>query len=55
MTKFDDGTSTAGRAEDIVAKQRNGPVGNARIAFEARFAAFADLNGEAQQKALPPP
>ncbi len=32
-----------GMAEIIVAKQRNGPIGTVRLAFQDKFAKFADM------------
>jgi replicative DNA helicase len=34
----------AGTAEVIIAKQRNGPTGTARLAFEKRYARFSNLS-----------
>ena len=44
LTTYEDGTSTAGVAEVIIAKQRNGPVGDVRLQFINKFAKFANLN-----------
>jgi len=43
ITTDDDGHSTTGIAEVIVAKQRNGPVGTAKVAFVNQYALFANL------------
>jgi len=39
----DNGNSTSGLAEIIVGKQRNGPVGNVRLAFIHQYARFENL------------
>jgi replicative DNA helicase len=41
--RYEDGTPTAGTAELIIAKQRNGPVGTVRCAFRNEYALFEDL------------
>ncbi|MFH0736542.1 MAG: replicative DNA helicase [bacterium] len=43
ITQFSDGTSTEGCAEVIIAKHRNGPTGEARMAFLSDFARFENL------------
>ncbi|MBN2571260.1 MAG: replicative DNA helicase [Ignavibacteriales bacterium] len=47
----DDSTSTEGIAEVIVAKQRNGPIGEIRLKFIKEFARFENL--ELQLKEIP--
>lgn len=44
LTTYEDGTSTQGVAEVIIAKQRSGPVGDVKLQFINKFAKFADLN-----------
>lgn len=43
IEKFEDGTSTENIAEIIVGKQRNGPVGDARLFYNKDLARFANL------------
>ncbi|MFP4528046.1 MAG: replicative DNA helicase [Candidatus Kapaibacterium sp.] len=40
---YDDGTPTEGTAEIIIGKQRNGPIGNIKVAFQKDFARFENL------------
>jgi len=42
LHEFEDGTPTDGVAEIIIAKHRNGPVGEVRLKFIDRFAKFED-------------
>lgn len=44
ILNYEDGSSTAGVAEVLIAKQRNGPVGEVKLQFINRFAKFADLD-----------
>lgn len=44
ITTFEDGTSTKGIAEIILAKNRNGPVDDVRIRFREERAQFVDLD-----------
>ncbi len=44
FTAFDDGTSTKGIAEIILAKNRNGPVDDVRLKFREEKAQFVDLD-----------
>lgn len=59
IAAYDDNTPTEGTAEIIIAKQRNGPVGDARVAFVKKFAAFENLApqflSEGDYMAAPPP
>ena len=43
ITEFEDGTSTIGVAEIILAKHRNGPIGDVRLRFADKLARFTDL------------
>ena len=43
LTTYEDGSSTQGIAEVIIAKQRNGPVGDVKLQFVNKFAKFLDL------------
>ncbi len=42
--QYHEDSPDAGTAEVIIAKQRNGPTGTARLAFEKRFARFSNLS-----------
>jgi len=41
--EFEDGETTEGKAELIVGKQRNGPIGTVRVAFQKDYARFENL------------
>lgn len=43
LDTFEDGAPTKGMAEIIIAKHRNGPVGEVRLKFIDRFAKFEDI------------
>ncbi len=43
IEQYDDGSNTQGTAEVIVGKQRNGPLGTARVAFRGDVGRFDDL------------
>lgn len=43
ITTYEDGTPTEGTAQLIVAKQRNGPVGDVRVAYLKDYARFENL------------
>jgi replicative DNA helicase len=44
ITVDENGNSTEGMAEILVGKQRNGPIGDVRLAFVHQFARFENLN-----------
>ncbi len=52
ITTYEDGSPTQGTAEIIVGKQRNGPVGDARVAYLKDFARFENLSFQYDE---PPP
>jgi replicative DNA helicase len=43
IEQYDDGSNTQGTAEIIVGKQRNGPLGTARVSFRGDVGAFNNL------------
>lgn len=43
LLNYDDGQTTAGTAELIIGKQRNGPVGTVRVAYLKEYARFENL------------
>lgn len=49
LTTYEDGSSTHGIAEVLIAKQRNGPVGEVKLQFINKFAKFVDLNDAAAE------
>ncbi len=44
LDEFEDGSPTAGLAEIIIAKHRNGPLDEVRLKFIGRYAKFAELD-----------
>jgi replicative DNA helicase len=44
IDEFEDGTSTAGVSEVIIAKHRNGAVGDVKLKFIDKFARFEDYS-----------
>ncbi len=44
ITEYDDGTSSLGMADIIIAKHRNGATGDVRMRFEGQYARFADYD-----------
>jgi replicative DNA helicase len=55
ITAYDDGTPTEGTAEIIVGKQRNGPVGEIRLAFLKDYTRFENLEIARGLEEAPPP
>lgn len=58
LPQFDDGEPTDGMAEFIIGKQRNGPLGDVRLAFLKNFGKFADVartHENSPSDAPPPP
>jgi replicative DNA helicase len=49
----DDGMSTAGMGEVIIGKQRNGPVGTAKLAFINKYARFENRTRITYDEPLP--
>jgi replicative DNA helicase len=45
LEQFEDGVSSKGAAEIIIAKHRNGPTANVRLRFIDKFAKFEDFEG----------
>ncbi len=45
ISAFEDGTPTKGISDIIIAKHRNGPVGEVKLRFIDRFAKFEDFEG----------
>lgn len=43
ILQYDDGSATAGTAELIIGKQRNGPIGSVRVAYLKEYARFENL------------
>ncbi len=54
IEKDEDGNSTAGMAELIIGKQRNGPTGSVRLAFIKNYARFENLTRFRDDALLPP-
>lgn len=44
VTQYEDGTPTIGMADIIIAKHRNGAVGDVRLRFEGKYARFVDAS-----------
>ena len=42
--EYEDKTPTEGTAELIIGKQRNGPIGTVRVAFQKSYARFENLS-----------
>jgi replicative DNA helicase len=46
LTEYEDGASTKGMADIIIAKHRNGNIGEVRLKFEGQFSRFSDPMNE---------
>ncbi len=46
LTEDKDGNSLIGLAEIIIAKHRNGPVGDVKLKFQSEMAKFSDIEGD---------
>lgn len=54
IEEFQDNTNTHNKCEVIIGKQRNGPVGEARLVFLKEFGKFGDLDKYHETSALGP-
>ncbi|MDR3181269.1 MAG: replicative DNA helicase [Prevotellaceae bacterium] len=52
---YDDGTSTEGLADIIIAKHRNGAIDDIRLRFKSSQAKFTNLNDADEEQVQPPP
>jgi len=53
IQKFRDGSPTEGAAEIIIAKHRNGPTGDIKLAFVKDYARFENLEMRFTEKQVP--
>ncbi|MCI0531665.1 MAG: DnaB-like helicase C-terminal domain-containing protein, partial [candidate division Zixibacteria bacterium] len=54
IQKFRDGSTTEGAAEIIIAKHRNGPTGDIKLAFVKDYARFENLELRFAEEQVPP-
>ena len=55
IESYPDGSPTAGVAEVMISKQRNGPTGEIKLAFVKEYARFEDLSRYPTERSEPSP